>query len=113
MGDSSGGVKNVENVSINFSIDGAQSLELQNALQSNQSVFKCAPCNRTFGSSKGLKIHLGHHKNLTMKINLEKVKRKKGFIKENSIKLNSSGNITEALSDLEEFLNLNREECIK
>lgn len=64
-------------------------------------------CNRSFATSKGLKIHLSHHKNLTEKINLEKSKRIKGYIKENSIQSNSSG---EAINDLEEFLNLDREE---
>lgn len=50
MGDSSGGITDQSNEQIDFSIDGAQSINLQNFLKSNP-LFFCEPCNRTFGTS--------------------------------------------------------------
>ncbi len=104
MGDSTGGFEDGLSDSINFSVDGAQSLNLQNLLQTNASEFNCVPCKRTFASSKGLQIHLGHHDKLTDKIKLRKSKRIKKAHQENLISSECHQN------DLIEFLNLIKEE---
>lgn len=90
---------------IDFSLDGAQSINLQNFLQSND-TFVCVPCNRTFASHKGLQIHRSYHNKLSSKINSRKFERKRKENKEDSCYFDDSDQCHVPISDLDEFLNI-------
>lgn len=77
MGDSSGGPIHPKISQLNYSIDGAQSINLQNFLKSN-APFVCEQCNRFFETYRDLQIHRGHHNKLTEKMlkNLKENERK-------------------------------------
>lgn len=109
MGDTSGGN---EHENIDFSIDGAQSINLQNHLQSNTSEFICETCKRHFGTLKGLNIHHSHHNKLTAQINAKKFTRKRKQCQEVSNFIDESGQCHISIADLDEFLKLqDQNEC--
>lgn len=105
MGDTSGGIIDKSNDEIDFSVDGAQSINLQNFLRSN-TTFLCEPCNRTFATEKGLKIHRSYHEKMKSKIFVKKFQRKRKERQEESFILDDSGQCHMSINDLEEFLNL-------
>lgn len=123
MGDSSDGLPNPLDPNLNFSADGAQSLELQEFMKLNgkenptsstvenddKITFNCIPCNRSFDTSKGLKIHESFHVKLRGKIESKKSNRKRNINiqKVSRIERNKS---SEDLTELDEFLLMNQNE---
>lgn len=83
--------------------DGAQSNE------PDQTIFKCIPCNRTFDSSKELKIHESFHEKLKVKIQSKESVRKRNISSKTSICHDENENV-DVITELNEFLVLNENE---
>lgn len=61
---------------VDFSVDGAQSIELQNFLQRCPKDFECKPCNQYFTTSRDLKKHMNVHKNQSAETEKRIIKNK-------------------------------------